>query len=124
MNVLEYGSVKVIYSHSFYPVYASDPAAVAGRIEAVMNALPSDLELIEAEPATEVQIALAHTMDQSTYARKGFMTLPPLQQAGPYMRLGWGLKYLPLAPFGHPVTMPQVTAAGAFAISTTWRWHC
>jgi hypothetical protein len=47
---------KIIYSHSFYPVYTSDPAAVAGRIEAVMNALPSDMELIEAEPATEAQI--------------------------------------------------------------------
>jgi hypothetical protein len=44
--------MKVIYSHSFYPVYTSDPAADAGRIEAVMNALPADMELIEAEPAT------------------------------------------------------------------------
>ena len=35
--------MKVIYSHSFYPVYTSDPAAEAGRIEAVMNALPADI---------------------------------------------------------------------------------
>ena len=35
--------MKVICSHRFYPVYASDPAAAAGRIEAVMNALPRDV---------------------------------------------------------------------------------
>lgn len=53
--------MKVIYSHSFYPVYASDPAAAAGRMEAVMNALPSGVTLVEAEPATEAQIGAVHT---------------------------------------------------------------
>jgi acetoin utilization deacetylase AcuC-like enzyme len=53
--------MKIIYSQSFYPVYTSDPAAAAGRIEAVMNALPADSQLIEAEPASGAQIGLAHT---------------------------------------------------------------
>jgi acetoin utilization deacetylase AcuC-like enzyme len=63
-------TLKVIYSHSFYPVYTSDPAATAGRIEAVMNALPSGMELIEAEPATEAQIKLAHTMEHIEYVHQ------------------------------------------------------
>jgi hypothetical protein len=42
---------------------------VEGRIEAVMNALPSDSELIESEPATVEQIVLAHTMDHIEYVR-------------------------------------------------------
>ncbi len=53
--------MKIIYSHSFYPVYTSDPAGAPGRIEAIMNALPESAELVKAEPATEAQIALAHT---------------------------------------------------------------
>ncbi len=62
--------MKVIYSHSFYPVYASDPAAAAGRMEAVMKALPKDAELVEAEPATEQQLLLAHTPDHIDWVRR------------------------------------------------------
>lgn len=62
--------MKVIYSHSFYPVYTSDPAAAPGRMEAVMNALPKDSELVEAEPATLQQIALAHSPDHIEQVRR------------------------------------------------------
>ena len=75
--------MKVIYSHNFYPVYTSDPAAVAGRIEAVMNALPAGTELIEAEPASEAQIALAHTMDYIEYVRQeGLYDIAALEAGG------------------------------------------
>ena len=75
--------MKVIYSHSFYPVYTSDPAAAAGRIEAVMNALPADVELIEADPATETQIALAHTMDHiDEVRREGLYDIASLAAGG------------------------------------------
>jgi acetoin utilization deacetylase AcuC-like enzyme len=85
--------MKVIYSHSFYPVYTSDPAAVAGRIEAVMNALPSDLELIEAEPATEAQIALAHTMDHIEYVRQeGLYDIAALAAGGAIQAARLGLE--------------------------------
>jgi len=62
--------MKVIFSHSFYPVYTSDPAAAAGRMEAVINALPAGTELIEAQPATEAQIALAHTLEHIEFVRR------------------------------------------------------
>lgn len=85
--------MKVIYSHSFYPVYTSDPAAEAGRIEAVMNALPPGTELIEAEPATEAQIALAHTMDQIRSVRQeGLYEIAALAAGGAIQAARQGLE--------------------------------
>ncbi len=86
-------SMKVVYSHSFYPVYTSDPAAEAGRIEAVMNALPAGAQLIEAEPATEAQIALAHTMEHIEFVRQeGLYDIAALAAGGAIQaaRLGLG----------------------------------
>lgn len=85
--------MKVIYSHSFYPVYTSDPAAKAGRIEAVMNALPAGAELIEAEPATEAQIALAHTMEHIEFVRaEGLYDIAALAAGGAIQAARLGLK--------------------------------
>jgi acetoin utilization deacetylase AcuC-like enzyme len=84
--------MKVIYSHSFYPVYTSDPAAAAGRIEAVMNALPTDVELVEAEPATASQIALAHTEDHiNTVRQEGLYDIAALAAGGAIQAARLGL---------------------------------
>ena len=56
--------MKVIFHEDFYQVYTSDPAAAAGRMEAVVNEIESQSEFINAEPATEAQIALAHDARQ------------------------------------------------------------
>ena len=88
----EHVSMKVIYSHSFYPVYTSDPAAAAGRIEAVMNALPAGTELTEAEPATEAQIALAHTTEHIDSVRqKGLYDIAALAAGGAIQAARLGL---------------------------------
>ncbi len=85
--------MKVIYSHSFYPVYTSDPAAAAGRIEAVMNALPGDTELVEAEPATEIQIGLAHTTEHiETVRQEGLYDIAALAAGGAVQAARLGLK--------------------------------
>ena len=85
--------MKVIYSHSFYPVYTSDPAAAAGRIEAAMNALPADVELIEADPATETQIALAHTKDHiDEVRREGLYDIASLAAGGAIQTARLGLE--------------------------------
>lgn len=85
--------MKVIYSHSFYPVYTSDPAAAAGRIEAVMNALPGDVELIEAEPATERQIGHAHTADHiDSVKREGLYDIAALAAGGAIQAARLGLE--------------------------------
>jgi acetoin utilization deacetylase AcuC-like enzyme len=74
-------------------VYTSDPAAAAGRIEAVMNALPADTELIEADPATEAQIALAHTMDHIEYVRQeGLYEIAALAAGGAVQAARLGLE--------------------------------
>ncbi len=84
--------MKVIYSHSFYPVYTSDPAAAAGRIEAVMNALPPDVELVEAEPATEAQIALAHSPEHIESVRsEGLYDIAALAAGGAIQAAHLGL---------------------------------
>lgn len=84
--------MKVIFSHSFYPVYTADPAAAAGRIEAVMNALPPDVELVEAEPATESQIALAHTAGHiDDVRREGLYEIAALAAGGAIQAARLGL---------------------------------
>ena len=53
--------MKVIFHEFFYPVYTSDPASAPGRMEAIVDRLPSHAEILEAQPATEEQIRLAHS---------------------------------------------------------------
>ena len=53
--------MKVVFHEDFYQVYASDPAAEAGRMEAIVAVLEPHVEFVTAEPATEEQIAAVHT---------------------------------------------------------------
>jgi len=53
--------MKVVFHQDFYSVYTSDPAAAAGRMEAIVEAVPAGTEWIEATPADESDIAAAHT---------------------------------------------------------------
>ena len=53
--------MKVVFHQDFYSVYTSDPAAAAGRMEAIVEAVPAGTEWIEAIPADESDIAAAHT---------------------------------------------------------------
>ncbi len=53
--------MKVVFHEFFYPVYTSDPAAAGGRLEAIIDSLPTDVEMVTPAPATEEQIRLAHT---------------------------------------------------------------
>jgi acetoin utilization deacetylase AcuC-like enzyme len=84
--------MNVIYSHSFYPVYTSDPAAAAGRIEAIMNALPQNVHLIEASPATDAQLALAHTQGHIERVRQsGLYEIAALAAGGAIQTARMGL---------------------------------
>jgi len=53
--------MKVIFHEAFYRVYASDPAAKEGRMEAIMKVVEPAVELVEAVPATVEQIRAVHT---------------------------------------------------------------
>ena len=53
--------MKVVFHEAFYRVYTSDPAAAAGRMEAVMEVVAPQVELVTAEPASEDDIAAVHS---------------------------------------------------------------
>ncbi len=53
--------MKVFFHEDFYHVYTHDPAASSGRIEAVVRAIESSVEFVDIEPASEEDIALAHS---------------------------------------------------------------
>jgi len=53
--------MKVVFHEAFYQVYTSDPAAAAGRMEAVMEVVAPQVELVTAEPASEEDIAAVHS---------------------------------------------------------------
>ena len=40
--------MKVIFHHDFYQQYSSDPAASSGRMEAVIDAITSNVDIINA----------------------------------------------------------------------------
>lgn len=52
--------MKVIFHERFYEVYTSDPAAAAGRMEAIVEALGNDFEFLIPPPASEEDLALVH----------------------------------------------------------------
>uniref|UniRef100_A0A7C3YQS0 Histone deacetylase family protein n=1 Tax=Geoglobus ahangari TaxID=113653 RepID=A0A7C3YQS0_9EURY len=52
--------MKIVFHPIFYTVYTSDPAAEAGRMEAIVEEL-KDFEFVEPEPAKEEDILLVHT---------------------------------------------------------------
>lgn len=53
--------MKVTFHEDFYTVYTHDPAAAAGRMEAIVNVIEPQIELITAEPASEDTISAVHT---------------------------------------------------------------
>jgi acetoin utilization deacetylase AcuC-like enzyme len=62
--------MKVVFHEDFYAVYTSDPAAAAGRMEAVVAAIRPYVEFVEAEPASEADIALIHNPAHIDFVRQ------------------------------------------------------
>lgn len=75
--------MKVIFHDDFYQVYTSDPAAAAGRMEAVIKVIESRAEFIIAQPASENEIATVHTEAHIDYVRgKGLYPISALAAGG------------------------------------------
>lgn len=53
--------MKIVYHPRYQEVYASDPAAKAGRIESILSAVSPHFKLVTPEPASIDDIKLAHT---------------------------------------------------------------
>jgi len=62
--------MKVVFHEDFYQVYTSDPAAAAGRMEAIVEVIEPHVEFVIAEPPTETDIAAVHTEQHVEYVRR------------------------------------------------------
>jgi acetoin utilization deacetylase AcuC-like enzyme len=62
--------MKIIYHPRFAEVYDSDPAAAAGRMEAILHELPESYEIIEPEPATIGDLLKVHTLSHIQSIKK------------------------------------------------------
>ena len=60
--------MKVIYHDDYRTVYASDPAAAPGRMEAILAEV-SGYEVVEPEPASEEDVLLVHSRRHLEYVR-------------------------------------------------------
>ncbi|HMA66813.1 MAG TPA: histone deacetylase family protein [Desulfosalsimonadaceae bacterium] len=61
--------MKIVFDQAFYTVYTGDPAAEPGRMEAIVNALPDGMPIVEPEPAAYEQILRAHTEEHVSMIR-------------------------------------------------------
>jgi acetoin utilization deacetylase AcuC-like enzyme len=62
--------MKVIYHENYAQVYAHDPAAEPGRMEAVCRALEGAFEFEEPASATEADLQLCHTQGHIRYVKE------------------------------------------------------
>jgi acetoin utilization deacetylase AcuC-like enzyme len=53
--------MKVVFHEDFKQRYSEDPAAVAGRVEAIMDVIQDRVTFVKAIPASEEDIAAVHT---------------------------------------------------------------
>ncbi|MBS3809142.1 MAG: histone deacetylase family protein, partial [Desulfobacterales bacterium] len=97
--------MKVIFNEAFYRVYTSDPASAPGRIEAIVDALPSHAEMVQAEAADEDQIRLAHTdIHISDIKKDGLYDIAALAAGGAIQAARSGMKepaFALIRPPGH-----------------------
>lgn len=75
--------MKVYFHPSFYEEYTSDPAAESGRMEAIVSAIESHVDLMTCEPASEEEILAAHTQEHiDKIHRQGLYEIASLAAGG------------------------------------------
>ena len=75
--------MKVVFHEAFYDVYTDDPAAAEGRMEAIVEVIGSDVDLVTVEPASEDQIAAAHTEQHIDHVKEsGLYSISALAAGG------------------------------------------
>mgnify|MGYP000848860985 FL=1 len=84
--------MKVVYHEDYNQVYASDPAASPGRIQAVVDALQGRVTWAKPEPATELDILQVHTRKHvESVEREGVYDIAALAAGGAIMAARIGL---------------------------------
>jgi acetoin utilization deacetylase AcuC-like enzyme len=66
--------MKVVYHPRYEEVYASDPAAAAGRMESIIKEVWPHFESVMAEPATIGDISLVHSDEHIKYVQRMALT--------------------------------------------------
>ncbi len=75
--------MKVIFHEDFYQVYTSDPAAAAGRMEAIVEVIEGKVEFVAAQPASEEDIAAVHTAAHIAHVKaRGLYPIAALAAGG------------------------------------------
>lgn len=97
--------MKVVFHSDFYQVYTDDPAAAPGRMEAILSVIEPHVELVEALPATEAQIAAVHTPAHVDRIRRmGLYDIAALAAGGAVQAATLGLEepcFAAIRPPGH-----------------------
>jgi acetoin utilization deacetylase AcuC-like enzyme len=97
--------MKVVFHSDFYDVYSDDPAAAAGRMEAIISAIEPYVEFVRARPATEAEIAAVHTPDHIERIRRiGLYDIAALAAGGAVQAATLGLTepcFAAIRPPGH-----------------------
>jgi acetoin utilization deacetylase AcuC-like enzyme len=97
--------MKVVFHDDFYKVYSADPAAEAGRMEAVITVIGPHVEIVEAVPAAEAQIAAVHTPEHiERIRRQGLYDIAALAAGGALQAATIGLSepcFAAIRPPGH-----------------------
>jgi acetoin utilization deacetylase AcuC-like enzyme len=84
--------MKVVFHEDFCKVYTSDPAASAGRMESIVEAIESRVEFVEAQQATQKDIEAVHTRAHiESVRRSGLYDIAALAAGGAVQAAGIGL---------------------------------
>ncbi len=86
--------MKVVFHTDFYEVYTSDPAAGAGRMEPIVEALSGIAEFVDAEPADIEDIRAIHSDSHidSVRTHDGLYDIAALAAGGAVQAAEFGLK--------------------------------
>jgi len=97
--------MKVIFHRDFYRVYASDPAAAPGRMEAVIKYLGDRFDLLPAVAAEPEDIEAVHSADHIAHVcQEGLYNIAALAAGGAVQAAVLGLKepaFALIRPPGH-----------------------
>lgn len=75
--------MKVYFDDRFYENYSGDPAAAAGRMEAIVDTVAAEVELVAPSPASLVDISAVHSKNHINHVRnQGLYEIAALAAGG------------------------------------------
>lgn len=81
--------MKVVFHEAFYELYAAEPAAEEGRMEAIVKVIQPYVDFVTAEAASEDQIAAAHTKTHIDHVRDNGLYPIASLAAGGAIQTAW-----------------------------------